>query len=337
VIAKALRVRELPIVIAFVLVFLFFLVAAPRFATAQNLQAIVTETALLAILAAAETPVILTRNVDVSVGSIVGMTAFFTAQLLAQGTLKGWFTPLVLSLAIGAALGLLNGVIIVFGRVSSIIATLGTMSVYRGLLFVIMGGQQIYAYQIPQGFLSIYSTSVLGIPLFGIVALAVLIPGSLVLKKVPWARELYAIGSNPSGAQAIGIPVGWRTIVAFVWCGLLAGLVGYLFIAEFASVTATSAEGMELTAIAAAVVGGVSLFGGSGSLAGAMLGALILSVLPNGLALMNVSEFLKIVLQGALIVAATAFHTALGGQLTRLGARRPAPSPSAPGRATSDA
>lgn len=308
----------MPIIAALLVIFVFFLVVAPHFGTVQNLQAVVSETAMLAILAAAETPVILTRNVDVSVGSIVGMTAFVTAQMLSQGVVKGWIAPLVISLAIGAALGLANGLIVVVGRVPSIIATLGTMSVFRGLLFMISGGQQIYAYQIPQQFSNIFTATLLGFPSFGVIALAVLVPGILLFRYVSWARELYAIGSNPAGARAVGIPVGRRILSGFILCGMLSGLVGYLFIARFASVTAVSAQGMELTAIAAAVVGGVSLFGGSGSLGGAMLGALILSILPNGLSLMNVSEFLKVVLQGVLIIGATAFHTTLSGHLSRI-------------------
>lgn len=316
------RVREFPVILAVVLIGLIFMVVAPNFASGQNLHDIVGETVLLAVLAAAETPVILTRSIDVSVGATVGLSAYVTASMLASNALNGWFEPLVVALAIGAVLGLINGLVVVYGRVPSIIATLGTMSIFRGLLFVVAGGSQIYAYQIPHPVLGVYTANIFGFPVFGLIALLVLVPGSLMLRYVPFARELYAVGSNPPGAKAVGIPVGNRTITAFLICGTLSGLAGYLFISEFAFVTSTSATGIELQAIAAAVVGGVSLMGGVGTFGGAMLGALIMSVLPNGLALMNVNEFLKTVLQGALIIMATGFHMRITGHLSRLQAFR---------------
>ena len=320
------KTRELSIVGAVVLIAIFFVLLAPHFGSITNIQDIGSETAMLAILAAAETPVILTRNVDISVAAIVGMTAFITAQLLSDGFIKNSLESLLMALIVGAILGLINGTVVVVGRVPAIIATLGTDSIFRGLLIVISRGQQIYPSQIPPAIPDIFSITVLGIPSFVLIAVAVLIPGAFLMRYIPALRELYAVGSNPAGAQSVGIPVGRRILLAFILCGLLSGLVGFLFVSRFASVASNAASGMELTAIAAAVVGGVSLFGGSGSLVGAMLGALILSILPNGLALMNVSEFIQLILQGALIVGATAVHTALSGRLSRTKVTQLAPS-----------
>jgi rhamnose transport system permease protein len=216
--------------------------------------------------------------------------------------------PIVVVALLAAGIGLLcgigNGLLVAVGRVPAIIATLATLSIYRGILFHITHGQNVFASQLPGGFLDFAAKTPLGLPSLAWIALGVALAGAGLLRWAPWARDFYAVGSNPDAARLAGIPVKSRVIAAFAISGTLAGLGGFMFAARFASVDAIAGRGFEFDVVTAVVIGGVNVFGGSGTVLGAVLGALLVATIQDGFTLLRISEFWKIFFNGTAIVAA---------------------------------
>jgi rhamnose transport system permease protein len=211
---------------------------------------------------------------------------------------------LLVGLAVGAACGLLNGVLVRFGRVPALVVTLGTLYIFRGITYSWAGGQQVNADELPPHFLRFANESLLGVPWLVLIALAVVGGGSLVMRNYRIGRELYAMGSSPQAAELAGIRVVRNTLAAFVVSGALAGLAGVLFAARFGTVDAAAGTGYELNVVAAVVVGGVAVFGGSGTVWGAGLGALLLTVIGSALAVLDINQFWQQAIVGALILLA---------------------------------
>ena len=300
------RVRELGLLIVLLLLVLIVGVQAPRFLRIDNFVQILLSVAILAIVAVGETLVVLTRNVDLSVGSTVGLTAFVTAYFFKELPHSNLLLGILLGCGLGLVLGMVNGLIVSFGRVPAIVATLGTLYVYRGLVFIVASNttSQINASDVPSSYLALATTQVFGIPSLIIIAAVIAIIVGYFLHSSHIGRQLYAVGSNPDAATMIGIRREWLVFAAFAASGLLCGLAGVLWGARFATVDATNATGLELAVIAAVVVGGVNIFGGSGTILGAMLGAIVLGTLENALNIMNVSQFWLQALYGAAIIGA---------------------------------
>jgi rhamnose transport system permease protein len=273
------------------------------------------------ILACGETLVLLTRQIDLSVGAILGLAAFVTGASIAHLATFGPAGPIAVALLIGAVLGLGNGLLVDLVRMPAIIATLATLSIYSGLQVVVSGGSQVYASQLPPWLSQLYVTSWLGIRSFIWVAAVCVVTFSVILRLTRWGRDLYAMGSNPEAAHYIAIPLRRRTYEAFIVCGALSGLGGLLYAAQYGNVDATAGAGYNLTAIAAAVVGGVSLFGGSGTPYGAALGAILLGEIDNILQLLKISIFAQQTLQGVAIVGAVVVYAVLTRRLQRPAAR----------------
>jgi rhamnose transport system permease protein len=298
----------------------------PRFIEADSLRNLALNASIFAILAAGQTLVLVTRNVDLSVGSVLGLSAYFAGDLLSAH--PGMPLPLVfvLGMALGAACGLLNGVLVTWGQVPALVVTLGTLYAFRGLAFLWTDGRQVNAETLPDSFLNLGSDSVAGIPILVLIALVVLVIVGQWLRDYRAGRELYAIGSNPEGARLAGVRSGRRVLTAFVLSGMLAGLGGVLFTARFGTVDATAGTGYELTVIAAAVVGGVAIFGGTGSVYGAALGALLLGTITSSLIVLRVEAFWQQAAIGALLLIAIAFDRLVGlrvdAALRRRSARR---------------
>ena len=250
---------------------------------------------------------IITRNVDLSVGSVVGLSAFMAGDVLSSHPGLPWPLVFVLGMALGAACGLLNGVLVTLGQVPALVVTLGTLYVYRGLAFLWTNGRQVNAETLPDSFLGLGTDSIAGVPILVLIALAVVLVVGQWLRDYRAGRELYAIGSNPEGARLAGVRSDRRVLTAFVLAGALAGLGGVLFTARFATVDATAGTGYELTVIAAAVVGGVAIFGGTGSVYGAALGALLLGTITSSLIVLRVEAFWQQAAIGALLLLAIAF------------------------------
>jgi rhamnose transport system permease protein len=298
------RVRELGLLIVLLLIVVGVSTQEPRFLTISNLEQILLSVAILAIVAVGETLVVLTRNIDLSVGSIVGLAAFVTADLFKQQHGTNLIVAILLGCVLGLVLGAVNGLIVTVGRVPAIITTLGTLYVYRGLDFVVAGGTQVSASDVPDSYLSLATTRILGIPALLLFAAAIAIIFAYLLRSTRSGRQLYAIGSNPEAARLAGIRSNLLIFSAFLVSGLLSGLAGVLWGARFATVDATAASGLELQVVAAVVVGGVSTLGGSGTILGAILGAIVLGTVDNSLNLLKLSQFWLQAIDGAAIVLA---------------------------------
>lgn len=305
-VALVSRVRELGLLVVLLLIVIVVGVQVPEFLTISNMVQILLSVSILAIVAVGETLVVLTRNVDLSVGSIVGLTAFIAADLFKQHPGTNLLLGILLGCASGLVLGTINGLVVTVGRVPAIVATLGTLYMYRGLEFLYAGGNQVSASDVPDSFLSLATTPFLGIPALIWLAAVIAMIFAYFLRSSRTGRQFYAIGSNPDAARLVGIRSGLLIFAAFAISGLLSGFAGVLWGARFATVDATAASGLELLVIAAVVVGGVNIFGGSGTIFGAMLGAIVLGTIDNSLSFLRVSQFwLQAIDGGAILIAVT--------------------------------
>lgn len=315
--ALVARLRELGILVALAAIVIVVGIQAPRFLSVSNFEQILLSVSLIAIVAVGQTSVVLTRNVDLSVGSVVGLVAFVTADLLKEHAL-GVPGAILAGCALGLGLGALNGLIITVGRVPAIVATLGTLYAYRGLDFLIAGGKQVSAIDLPNSYLRIASSSVIGVPTLIVFAAVAAAIAAYLLRYSGTGRELYAIGSNPTAAELVGIPAQRLVFGAFVVSGLLAGVAGVLWGSRFGTINAFAAGGLELQVIAAVVVGGVNIFGGSGTVLGAVLGAALLGTIENALRILHLSQFWLQAIDGAVILLAVGTDAAIRGYFQRI-------------------
>jgi rhamnose transport system permease protein len=311
-------VRELGILAALVALVLATAIANPRFFSGQNLRDLLLSASILTVLAAGQTIVIITRNVDLSVGSVLGLSAYGTGTLLANEPGTPVAVAILAGMVIGAACGLFNGLVVAVAKVPSLVVTLGTLYAFRGLdsLWASSSDRlQINAADLPAGFKSLAGARVLGIPVLFLIAVAVVLVVGYLLRNFRSGREFYGIGSDPDAARLSGIPVGRRVLTAFVVSGTLAGLGGVLYAARFQTLDATAGTGLELNVVAAAVVGGVAIFGGSGSVYGAALGALLLTTIGTALPQLGLDPFWRDAAVGALILAAIVLDRTLSLRL----------------------
>ncbi|MDR7333989.1 ABC transporter permease [Roseateles asaccharophilus] len=281
---------------------------APVFLTGRNALDIANESALLAILVAGQVVVLLTRGVDLSVASNLALTGMACA--LVGKALPG--TPigvlLLLAITIGGLLGALNGVLIAHAGLPPIVVTLGTMSLYRGAVFVASGGAWVSEQDIHAAIKSLPRTDLLGVPLLIVIAAVVVIAMAAWLRWRPAGREVIALGNNPGAAAVAGIPQRRRLMQVYVLSGALAGLAGVLWVGRYAIAFTELAAGYELTVIAACVIGGVSIAGGIGTVGGAMLGVLFIGVVNAALPVIHVSPFWQQAIAGAVILLSVAFN-----------------------------
>jgi rhamnose transport system permease protein len=311
------RLRELGILLVLAVIVFVVAIQSPLFFTVSNVEQILVSVALIAIVAVGQTAVVLTRNVDLSVGSVVGLVAFATGDLLKEHVL-GVPAAIVVGCLLGLGLGALNGFIITVGRVPAIVATLGTLNVYRGLAFLIAGGKQVSVIDLPASYLQLASSAVLGIPTLILCAVVIAAIAAYLLRYSATGRQIYAIGSNPAAADVVGIPSQRLVFGTFVLCGLLAGVAGVLWGSRFGTVNASAASGLELQVIAAVVVGGVNIFGGSGTVVGAVLGAVLLGTIQNALTILHLSQFWLQAIDGAVILLAVSTDAAIRKYFQRI-------------------
>jgi rhamnose transport system permease protein len=309
------RVRELGIVVALGLLIAVTGILEPRFVETASLRNLALNASIFAILAAGQTLVIITRNVDLSVGSVLGLSAYLAGDLLSSSTGLPILAVVVLGVALGAGCGVLNGVLVTYGRVPALVVTLGTLYAFRGVAFLWTNGRQVNAETLPDAFLNLGTGSILGVPTLAVIALVVVVVVGQALRDFRVGRELYAIGSNPEGARLAGVRSERRVFFAFVLSGALAGLAGVLFTARFGTVDATAGTGYEFIVISATVVGGVAIFGGTGSVYGAALGALLLQTITSSLIVLKVDAFWQQAAVGALLLVAIAFDRLVGLRL----------------------
>jgi rhamnose transport system permease protein len=306
------RVRELGIVVALVALVLFTGLMEPRFLSAASLRDLALNAAIIAILATGQTLVIITRNIDLSVGSVLGLAAFMAGDVLSSTPDLPIPIVVLAGMALGGLCGAFNGILVTFGRVPALVVTLGTLYVFRGIAFLWTDGRQVSASEMPDGFLDLGTAQLLGVPVLVLVALVVVIVVGYYLRSFRSGRELYAIGSNPDAAHLAGVRTDRRVLAAFLASGSLAGLAGVLFTARYGTVDATAGAGYEFSVIAAAVVGGVAIFGGSGSVYGAAIGALLLGCITSSLIVLRIDAFWQQAAVGALLLLAIAFDRLVG-------------------------
>jgi len=315
-VGRLLRQRELGLVVALAIVCVAFETQNGNFLSGSYLQDIALSTAILMIAAAGQTLVVVSRNIDLSVGSMLGLGGFVAANALKHHDLA---LPLVFALGagVGLLLGAVNATLVAYLSVPSIVATLGTLYVFRGIDFLLGGdGRQVNADDVPASFLALANDKLLGIPVMFLAALAIVAAVGWALRNARWGRSLYAIGSNPAGARPAGIPVRRMLFVAFCVSGLLAGLAGVMWGSIYAGIDPQAGRGFELTVVAAVVVGGVNIFGGAGTVWGAALGALLLTAIQSGLSLVQISPFWLEAIYGAAIVLAVLLDARLNARLT---------------------
>jgi rhamnose transport system ATP-binding protein len=300
--------REFSLVTAIAAVLLPVASINPRMLSVPNLTALSMDAALLFVVAAAQMLVIITRNIDLSVASVIGLSAYGAAATLKAHPDLNVYLALAIASGIGLVCGLVNGLVVTAGRVPAIVVTLGTLSVFRGIDSLWTGGKQISADQVPQAWLNLTSTRFAGVPAVVFISVGVLLVLSFVLRSLPIGRELYAIGSNPDAAELIGIPIKRRVLGAFATAGLLAGFDGGLWASRYATIDARVATGFELTVIASVVVGGVAIRGGAGTVLGVALGALTLLVIRNGLVLVRVDPLWLEGVYGLVILGAVSIN-----------------------------
>ncbi|WP_394837174.1 ABC transporter permease [Pendulispora rubella] len=302
----ARRIRELGILLALGLVVLVTAMSNPLFVSGQSVRDLLLNTSLVALLTVGQTMVVLTRNVDLSVGSVLGLSAFLTAGIFVRHPELSIPVGLAIGVVVGAACGALNGALVAVGRVPSLVVTLGTLYVFRGLDYAWAQGKQINAGDLPDALLAMGGGRFLGVPYLVLITLVVIAVAALHLHGYRSGRELYAIGSNPEAAVLAGIAVRRRVLTAFVASGAVAGLAGTLWAARYGTVDATAGTGLELQVVSAVVVGGVAIFGGSGTVTGAALGALLLTTISSALIVLRIPAFWQQAITGALLLAAIA-------------------------------
>ena len=303
-VAAVLRMRELPVLIALALLVLVTYLINPLFLTAQGVKDLLLNATIIMILAVGQTLLIITRNIDLSVGSMLGLVAFGTGSIFAAVPDVPILAVFAIGMAFGAVLGAINGALVTLAKVPALVITLGTLYVYRGLNNAWAGGKQFFAGDRPEEFGALSVNTFLGFPVITLLAIVVVIAVAIYMSGTRPGRDLYAIGSDPDAATAFGIKVSKRVFLAFLANGALAGLAGVLYASRFNSVGATTGTGMELTVVAAAVVGGVAIFGGSGSVTGAALGAVLLTTITSSLTALRVDKFWQQAIVGVLILTA---------------------------------
>lgn len=290
---------------------------APAFLSAGSLANVVTDSTLLVMLALTQMLVIVTRGVDLSVASNLALSGMVAAMLGAQ--VPGLPLPLIMlaAVAVGLGLGLVNGWLIGFLELPPIVVTLGTMSVYRGAVFVLSGGAWVSAHQMPAHFIAFPLDRLLGLPHLVWIAAATVAVIAWVARGTRFGRDLYAIGNAPQCAGYIGIASHKRLLWTYALSGAVAGLCGYLWVARYAVAYTEIAYGFEFTVIAACVIGGVSIGGGVGTVLGATLGALFLTVIGNALPVLQVSPFWQSALTGLVILVAVLINARGAGRRSR--------------------
>jgi rhamnose transport system permease protein len=297
--------RELGILLALALVILAATIANPNFLfSSDGWRDLLLTPSILVLLAVGQAIVIITRNVDLSVGSVLGLSAYFAGRLFIDFEGIPILAVFVLAIIFGGLLGLVNGALVAFAKVPSLVITLGTLYAYRGINVLWTGSDRVNASDLPREFLALGTGQILFIPILTIIALVVLVIAGWVMKNMRAGREFYAIGSDPAAAELYGLSVTKRLLTAFVLSGALAGLAGVLYAARYGTINSQAGSGWELDAVGAAVIGGVAIFGGSGTVWGAAIGGVLLLTINRALPILGIPDFWQRAVVGALIIGA---------------------------------
>lgn len=302
------KYRELWLLAAVVVMIGLISTRFPGFARPTNLAQVFNDTAILTILALGQMAVIVARSIDLSMASNLCFTGMAVAMLNAA--YPDFPIPLliVVALALGLALGALNGVLVWKLNIPSIVVTLGTLTIYRGAAFVLSGGAWVNADQMSPAFIAFQRAAFLGVPVLSWIAIVAIALFFVLMTRTALGRSIHAVGINPTASIYAGIDVGRTQFVAFCISGLVSGLCGYLWVSRYVIASVEVANGYELNIIAACVIGGVSIAGGIGSVGGTVLGALFLGIISNALPVINISPFWQMAISGAAIILAVVLN-----------------------------
>jgi ribose transport system permease protein len=305
-----LLLREAGIGVALVLICVFFIFAAPRFASYANLMNIFTQISINTVISVGMTFVILLGGIDLSVGSVLALCAVTAGLTITNESLPvgvAIFLAVLASVSVGALCGLFNGFVSERWKIHSFVVTLGMLNIARGAALQVTDSRTIFMF--PEAFSNLGAKTVLGLPVIFIMALTFVIIGSIVLNKSVFGRMIYAIGNNEEAVRLSGHNTIVYKISAFVICGAAVGVAGIMYMLRLNMASPILGVGFELNAIAAVVIGGTSMMGGKGSLIGTFLGASIIGVLSNGLLLLGMGDFARQIVTGLIIVAAVVIDT----------------------------
>ena len=299
---NSLRVTLLRL-IALALIVMTLSLTSEAFLTSNNVLNVLRQTALLFLLASGLTIVILTAGLDLSVGANIGLSACLAATIIkSTGSIS---LALLAGMGSGFLIGLINGGLIAFLRIPPFIATYGMLWILHGVTYWFMGGETIHGF--PADFRAIGSGYLWGIPIPVFLMLAFLLVGMIFLQRTRWGQDIYSVGANREAARLSGIPVNSRLVLAYVMSGLMSGLASLIFLARLNSAEGDIGEAMTLPAIAAVLIGGTSLFGGVGTITGTLIGALILTLVLNGMNLLSINASWQPLVTGVIVIAAVYF------------------------------
>ncbi len=311
-----LKSREAILALAILVLLVVIATRFPAFIGPGNLASVFTDTSPLIILALGQMAVILTKCIDLSVAANLALCGMIAAMLNGIGLPL----PLILIcvVVLGGLLGAVNGLLVWKLSIPSIVVTLGTMTIYRGVIFLLTNGKWINAHQMTEGFKAFPRAAFLGLPVMAWIAVVVVAGMAVFISRTPLGRALFAVGGNPHAAVYTGISVGRTQCAAFVISGALAGLTGYLWVARYAVAYVDIAGGFELDVVAACVIGGIAIAGGAGSVAGAVMGALLLGIIKYALQVVGISPFWQLAISGSAILIAIAVNARGQGAKGRL-------------------
>lgn len=308
-IMAVLRRRETALAGLILLLTLAIGVRSPVFLTAGSLNGTFNDTAILIVLVLGQMAVILARCIDLSVASNMALTGMITALMSSAYPDFPVAVTLAVAMLVGLGLGAFNGFFVWKIGIPPIVVTLGTLSIFRGIVFVLSGGEWVNSHEMSAPFLAFPRQEVLGLTTMSWIAILAVAAVWVMLNHTRFGREVFAVGGNPQAAVYAGIDVGRTQFLVFCLSGLLAGLCGYLWVARYAVAYVEIAFGFELQVIAACVIGGVSIAGGIGSVFGCVLGALFLGIVKNALPIIDISPFWQMGISGAVIVGAVVINS----------------------------
>lgn len=303
------KFRELGMLFTIIIMSLLVQMRNSNFLTLENINDLLTNTAILSILSVGMMLVIITRGTDLSIGANLALSGMISALTVSANQNLSPILTILLGIGIGIICGSIVGLLVSKGSVLPIIASLGMMNVYRGLTFIMSGGKWVSSHQMPSQFKNIATGRILGINNLIFIAIITYIVFYYFINYTRTGRQIYAVGSNPESAKISGINNEKILFLVYVIMGGLAGLAGVLWVSKFASAQGDTAMGYEMQVIAACALGGVSMAGGSGKISGLIMGSILLGILNNALPLIKISPFWQQAIQGVIILAAVLLNT----------------------------
>jgi len=301
---RILASRELLLLVAIGLLLVLVASRFPAFVAPSNLIVVFNDTSPLILLAIGQMIVILAKCIDLSVAANLALTGMVVSLINVWAPGLPIIFIVMIAIGFGTLLGMFNGILVWKLAIPPIVVTLGTLTIFRGIIFLLTEGKWVNSHEMSDAFKAVPRSDILGLPVLSWIAITVVIMFSIIMTRTTLGRAFYAAGGNPHAATYAGINVGRTQFWAFTISGAIAGLTGYLWVSRFAVAYVDVAGGFELTVVAACVIGGVSIMGGIGSVQGALLGALFLGIIANALPVVNISPFWQMAISGSAIIIA---------------------------------